>query len=463
MTPSPPANVATAVEMALVQGLLQRTKTGEVIHCPLMLSPTPLPNALMAQMRSLIQPSCLLAHRVANNLDFLAEQLRLAAETDDYTHFLLSLALEEERNDQSLRFAIARSDYFVTQTGNTGSQLLRQVEFNTIAASYIGLSGQIAKFHQTWRTICNETWDLIPNDPANDVADAFVAAFEAYGVADACVLFVVQPNERNIFDQRILEVALVERNIQVFRITLEELSDQSQLRNGHLVFNGQIVAITYFRAGYTPQDLQSEPARQARKLIARSTTISVPDLATHLAGTKKIQQVLTSPHLLRTFLKEDDATLLENSFARIVTLDDSIEIDDKQVLASEAAIANPDRFVLKPQREGGGFNLYGEDIRTHLSTISAKERHRYILMERLYPPVHQAQGIRDGQLWQDEVVSEIGQFGIFLARNDEILLNRGSGYLVRTKKRNANEGGISSGSGHLNSLARLDPALVNRK
>jgi len=27
------------------------------------------------------------------------------------------------------------------------------------------------------------------------------------------------------------------------------------------------------------------------------------------------------------------------------------------------ALDAPDRFVLKPQREGGGNNLYGEDIR----------------------------------------------------------------------------------------------------
>lgn len=454
MNPSSKIDVATAVEMALVQGLLQRTETGKLVHCPLMLSPTTLDTALIAQMESLVQPSCLLAHQVANNLDFLSEHLRPAAETDDYTCFLLDLALEEDRSEQSLRFSITRSDYFVTQTHEAGTEGVRQVEYNTIAASYIGLAGQMAKFHQTWRHVCNESWDLVPNDPVNSVADAFAAAFHAYGATDACVLFVVQPDERNVFDQRLLEIALVERNITVFRVGLEELGEQSQLRNGHLVYKGQIVAITYFRAGYRPDELESEKARQGRKLISRSTTISVPDLATHLTGTKKIQQVLTSPELLRTFLNENDAALVERSFARIVALDDTIELDGKQMLASEAAIAAPDRFVLKPQREGGGFNLYGGDICTHLSTLETKERHAYILMERLYPTVHQAQGLRDGQIWQGGVVSEIGQFGVFLARGDEVLLNRGSGYLVRTKRQDANEGGISAGAGHLNSLAR---------
>ena len=54
----------------------------------------------------------------------------------------------------------------------------------------------------------------------------------------------------------------------------------------------------------------------------------------------------------------------------------------------KAAIANPERFVLKPQREGGGNNVYGEDIKPFLENIeSSQERNAYILMDRIQPPV----------------------------------------------------------------------------
>lgn len=37
--------------------------------------------------------------------------------------------------------------------------------------------------------------------------------------------------------------------------------------------------------------------------------------------------------------------------------------DENGDKAVKMALDAPDRFVMKPQREGGGNNLYGEDIR----------------------------------------------------------------------------------------------------
>ena len=48
------------------------------------------------------------------------------------------------------------------------------------------------------------------------------------------------------------------------------------------------------------------------------------------------------------------------------------------------ALASPERFVLKPQREGGGNNVYGADIRPVLERMQhSRERTAYILMDRL--------------------------------------------------------------------------------
>ena len=47
------------------------------------------------------------------------------------------------------------------------------------------------------------------------------------------------------------------------------------------------------------------------------------------------------------------------------------------------ALASPERFVLKPQREGGGNNVYGADIRPVLERMQhTRERTAYILMDR---------------------------------------------------------------------------------
>ena len=220
------------------------------------------------------------------------------------------------------------------------------------------------------------------------------------------------------------------------------------------MINGETAAITYFRAGYRPDELESKTARQGRQLISQSTTISVPDLPTHLAGTKKIQQVLTNPEMLKLFLNEQETALVRTAFAKIHPLDELIEFNDKTMSAKEAAIAQPEQFVLKPQREGGGFNLYDEDIRQCLLNLPSDDEKAYILMERLYPPISPGWGMRNGKIWQGEVVHEIGQYGVLVAYGDRIITNQAAGYLVRTKLSDANEGGISAGYGHLNSLVK---------
>jgi glutathione synthase len=445
----PEAEISRAVDLALTGALLQRTKGGDLTHCPLMLSPAAIAEPVITQLESLAQPLALLIHRVANNLEFLGEQLQSTAASDEYTGFLLALAHEEQRRQDSLRFSITRSDYFMTQGDG-----LRQVEFNTIAASYLGLSEKITQFHQLWGNLTHETWDLLPNQPITVAADGFVTVMQEYNEAKACVLFVVQPNEGNIFDQRLLEIALIERGIKVVRATLEAIGEQGELHQGHLVFNGEVAAITYFRAGYRPDELESKVARRGRQLIAQASTISVPDLPTHLAGTKKIQQVLTNPELLKLFLNEQDISIVRSAFAQICPLDATIEFAGKTMLAKEAAILQPEKFVLKPQREGGGFNLYGEELRQCLTNLQAGEGNAYILMERLYPPVSQGWGLREGKLWQGQVVHEIGQYGVLVAQGDRLLTNQAAGYLVRTKLADMNEGGISAGYGHLNSLMK---------
>ena len=60
------------------------------------------------------------------------------------------------------------------------------------------------------------------------------------------------------------------------------------------------------------------------------------------------------------------------------------------------AEAAPDDFVLKPQREGGGNNLYGEQLTQRLRTRDGLAA--FILMQRIRPPVHMCAVLRDKRL-----------------------------------------------------------------
>ena len=60
-----------------------------------------------------------------------------------------------------------------------------------------------------------------------------------------------------------------------------------------------------------------------RLLMERSRAIKCPDIATHLAGTKKVQQVLARPGVLERFFPEQPQVVqqIRATFAGLYTLD----------------------------------------------------------------------------------------------------------------------------------------------
>lgn len=85
-------------------------------------------------------------------------------------------------------------------------------------------------------------------------------------------------------------------------------------------------------------------------------------------------------------------------------------------------ISEPNKFVLKPQREGGGNNIYNENIKTWLSSMrDSQERTAWILMDRIYPPLQKNYLIRavEDPSSEDnfdllEVITELGVYGVII-------------------------------------------------
>ncbi len=292
----------------------------------------------------------------------------------------------------------------------------------------------------------------MPNEPLAPVADAIAAAAERYGRPGAVVLMVVQPGEANRFDQRLLEFALAERGVRTRRVTLDEIGRRGALCQGRLELAGEVAAVTYFRAAYGPEDFPGEDAFAARALMEAADTIAVPGLYEQLAGTKKVQQLLTDPAVLGRFVPPHQAAALRATFAAQYDPDQELPADSGTLPAWQIAAAHPGRFVLKPQREGGGHNFFGEALRETLTALSPEARSGYVLMERIVPPPHETVLVREGAPRRVQAVSEIGRFGVLLADGPEELINADSGYLVRSKAQGTEEGGVSAGFGFLNSL-----------
>ncbi|XP_054465830.1 glutathione synthetase [Anoplopoma fimbria] len=453
-----------AKDVALLQGVLMRIQESSnsselVTYAPFTLFPTPVPKAVFLQALAVQTHYNTLVDKISQDPDFLQEALTSTIEVDDFTArlFRIHQQILTEGRAQSIVLGLNRSDYMLDQ-GEDGSSSLKQIEINTIAASFGGLSSRTADVHRHVLKVAGkleESQRILDNNPASGLARAVAKAWELYGSERAAVMFLVEESQRNIFDQRYIESELWKRNIPTIRKRFDDVCKTGSLDQDKKLFvGGQEVAVVYFRNGYMPQNYISEQTWDARLLMERSLAVKCPDISTHLAGTKKVQQVLARPGVLERFFPDQPRVVeqIRATFAGLYTLDMGPE-GDKTV---EMALAAPDRFVLKPQREGGGNNIYGSEIcRVLHGAEGSTERTAYILMDKIHPaPVRNYLLRRDAPLKISNCLSELGVFGTYVRQGKDMVMNECAGHLLRTKSSEHSDGGVAAG------VAVLDNPLL---
>ena len=105
-----------------------------------------------------------------------------------------------------------------------------QVELNTIASSFGCLSTQVARMHRfiIERANLQEAFpsaDLPVNTAMASISEALAAAVRVpSGEGESAMLMIVQPGERNAFDQQWLQTQLWEKHqIRTIRKSLREV------------------------------------------------------------------------------------------------------------------------------------------------------------------------------------------------------------------------------------------------
>jgi glutathione synthetase len=366
---------------------------------------------------------------------------------------------------------------------------IRQVEFNTIASSFGGLASQVSLLHKYLLTTTaypptpSLTSSSLPTNTSIAALSAGLAASHThYGPSKSqpplplCVIFIVQSSERNVFDQRHLEYTLLHtHSIPVFRLPFPLALSHTYIPSSnparpllykppHSPSTEYEVSTIYYRAAYSPTEYDFPSSWQTRLHLERSAAIKCPTILTHLAGSKKIQQVLatpSSPHLSRFLSSPSTAERVRNTFAAIYPLDNTLDgIEAKKLALDDQKCKS---YVLKPQREGGGNNIYREKIPPFLRSLGDEQKWKgHILMELIEPPSVRNSIVREGVVKTGEVIGELGIYGACLWRRKkggegpELLVNEEAGWLLRTKGRESEEGGVAAGFGCVDSLCLVD-------
>uniref|UniRef100_A0A8W7P0M2 Glutathione synthetase n=1 Tax=Anopheles coluzzii TaxID=1518534 RepID=A0A8W7P0M2_ANOCL len=461
--------VEKAKDWAIMHGAAMRSKQDfnpdALLFAPFILTPSSFPRKEFQKAVELQPLLNELIHAVAHDSQFLLATL---SSTEKWTSLpgpsspsyrtVLDEGMRSHGNFQTVTLALLRSDYLPNF-----SDTIKQVEINTIASSFGGISTIMTPMHSYILSELGHREKLVnlpDNKALSGLCDAMVEAWKLQARPSAAILFVVENVTYNICDQRFHEFYIRETfpHVAVVRRTLTQIGEQGRLGPGKELLVGDVEAsVVYFRAGYEPGHYFGAGEWDARLLIERSVAIKCPSIQYHLAGTKKVQQALAKPDVLRRFVGDDAPKIeaIRDIFTGLYSLDREEGGDEAVALA----LADPERYVLKPQREGGGNNVYGADIPAALQAMSSAERSAWILMERIFPPLSTGYMVRpNGPVPPPlvQLVSELGIFGAIIGSKDKVLYNKQIGHMLRTKLSSSNEGGVAAGSGALDSPYLID-------
>jgi len=495
----------------------------QYIHLPISLLPSSFPKQAFQDVIAAAPVFNELVDRLSRDKEYLNNALGEVSKSDEFTGRLLKMYNEVYPSGvlasaQPVALGLHRSDYMIDDStagaaaadaAAGAKKRLLQVELNTIASSFGCLASVTADLHryllerfflpslalqppssspdelQAFLSSYLHNHGLLvppsfspsaaaaaaisnlpPNPTLTQLPSALAAAHTYYNNPEALIVFIVQPGERNLFDQRFLELALWEKyQKQVVRLSLEEVITRCMLKKDALFLDGKHeVAVVYFRAGYTPVDYPSEKAWEARMMIERSAAVKCPTLGYQLAGTKKVQQLLCEPQALGRFLNREQCVVAQKHFTGLYGLgqEEIKEEEGVSAAAVRAAIANPQAYVLKPQREGGGNNFYDEELKRALETWSPEKLSGHVLMQRIQAPARNAYLVREGKVVMGPAVSELGIFSTFLGDTSVsggkggVQVNEYAGFNVRTKLATVNEGGVATGFAVLDSPMLVD-------
>ncbi|KAE8453885.1 hypothetical protein EG329_007661 [Mollisiaceae sp. DMI_Dod_QoI] len=488
-------------QLKLVRTDDEHTVLSQPVGCALF--PTLFPRELFQEALDLQTTYNKLYAAVTQDEEWLYETLKDLIDVEPLANKLWSIHQEVKQEGylQDLTLGIFRSDYMLHMENQDKSNKmeLKQVEFNTVTCAGGVHGNKISDMHQQLHlnrsglyqqirdstpgiasTIQLDSSSFPQNSTLRALALGLAFAHKTYGPATSrvdgkqtCILFIVQPNNFNIADERPIEYALWDESIPTFRVTFgyEVLSQTVLTPNGELIYSppgrsiSMEVSVVYFRAGFEVHEYD-DTGHMARFQLERSKAIKCPSLLSHLTTFKKVQQALTLPRALDRFLNPDEAAIISKTFAPQYPLDSSKLGNHARKLATDPKTAM--NHILKPSLEGGGHNFYGDDIITYLKTTPKEMWQQYILMEKITPPLVKNFLMSPRGIYEGPVISELGVFGICLwkgcsgedgKRKPDMVEEFEPCWSFKTKDASVNEISVVKGYGCFDSPALVDSEL----
>ncbi|KAL3099483.1 hypothetical protein niasHS_002938 [Heterodera schachtii] len=447
-------------------------RSDTVQNVPFSLFPTPFPREIFNEAIAVAKAMSLLYFRVSRDIDFLKMVYKDVIDSDLSIRNYLKIC-EDVHNEgikQPISIYLQRSDYIAhVSEGDDGEKKyeLKQIEVN--GGSIGGANGippRITKIHERMLEKAgfpNFPEDVLPRNTTAESASAqmLLTAWKKFNNPKAIIVsLVVKDRSKWHFCKRFDEYEIdriTNKKVKVYYLSMEEAVKMLTMDEDYtLRLEGKPIGVFYINMILIGVVLPIKYLNLL-KMAERSTAIKSPSLFFEITISKRVQQVLTKPGMVEHFFpKPEDApmvTAIRKTFAKMWGLENPDDEETKRVI--EDAIAHPERYVMKPNKEGGGKNFWEQEIVDKLKKFTKKQRAAYILMERLNPLVAQ-----NYLIWANEkpffsdVITELGVYTycVYDTKAGTLVQYTQPGQMVRSKCASSNEGGIGVGLGVFDSL-----------
>ena len=362
---------------------------------------------------------------------------------NDQSSLLYSLKqvlIEQESNGtKSLarNLNLSRFDFMLDK-----NQQWKLIESNTIAA---GMGPFSEKLGRLYANLIPTTSSDVLITPSTEIqaSTMYHAAVKNRNCSTPTILFVVEEDEDNVYDQNFLSQALEGKGAKIVRLTLEQLSKRLSGKGKYLQLDStKYVDLIYYRTGYNIEDYQLKNVGTAKKLIQfrqwteQHRVVVAPSISHQIASSKWIQTKLShySKRELRELfnLSEKESAY---AYAALKTRYQAL----KSFSQVQAALAS-NNWLLKSQGEGGG------NIRTALKTREEFKDYENgsFLMEKIQSTLR-SDVCRINQQKLECGLVATSELGIFVFGDN----HQYGGYLARSKPAEKVEAGIHSGDGFI--------------
>eukprot|EP01055_Gregarina_sp_Pseudo9_P000754 Gregarina_sp_Pseudo_9__753@NODE_1483_length_1556_cov_100_432432_g1373_i0_p1_GENE_NODE_1483_length_1556_cov_100_432432_g1373_i0NODE_1483_length_1556_cov_100_432432_g1373_i0_p1_ORF_typecomplete_len499_score51_76GSH_synth_ATP/PF03917_17/2_3e99GSH_synthase/PF03199_15/3_6e03GSH_synthase/PF03199_15/4_2e14VWA/PF00092_28/0_68_NODE_1483_length_1556_cov_100_432432_g1373_i0441540 len=453
------------------------------VAAPATLYPTPFPRKVFELAVSLAQPFNELCNSMVVNTDWLLKSYERIKEVDDFVKHFVDITenvyIRGPKNIRTcLKAYVARADYLPYFDSQSKNVRLGQVEINLSSVVGPDVVEDLADFHRDMITHFSFDKDSyahhVPENRTRTQYGKFMSLIPAvynrrFGLrGDRQVILFVMGNTESNWTEIYSEVREIRKHgIHTYCLTFDELvrlfdanlaevkqAENEQefrffVRASGLCPNAPAdctfeVSCLYWRTAYRPEQYPTARHWEVREQLELAEAVVIPSAISQLAGLKKVQQLWCNDADLDVLVESDwTKSLLKVCF--VDQVDPSAYKTDPQTKSIvDEALKHPDRFVLKPQREGGANNYYNDDIVPLLQRELTLETSSYILMRRIAALTNPAEFVRDNRLHRVErCVSELGIYGAALWNGSKCEYNECLGHLLRTKPENLDEGGVS--------------------